>query len=627
MTASRTMDADETLVSQRRATRQMPWAAVAVTVWLLGYAIFMATRFVPALSEPDDNGYFAQGSLLATTGRTWFKAESDAQYIGMHWLLTPDGKYVSRYPPGLAVLIAGVEKVAGWRGAALVNPLMALAGLVGFYLIGRRIVGPWWAVAGVVLLGAMPEYMHHGLGFDSHTGVAFCVIWGLYFLLRWWDEQKAWQAFAAGLVLGCIPTVRYPDVVMGLGVAAFLLVVGRGKWRHIAAAVAGAMLPVAALAIRNHLVMGAFWRTGYALTHEQTGFSWAYFREHAIDYVRTLNSSGVGPVFALGVVGMVWMIASGGRRRWLGVMLAGMTVPMVLLYMAYYWAPGGGMGGGAMTMRFMVPTFAAYVLAGVWVIAQLVRTARPAAQAAVGVTLVGLQLLWGTTDVLQQADRSRATKDGLVRVTDALERTAARGSVIVADQGVLQHLDYVREWKLADASLVRGGGGGPGGMMRGGPGGFFGAPPNGEEESERPSPRQAEKDEARRAKYAGSTRERQNKFAADLVDWAGGAKVYLVGSEQEMKTLLGTGRVRVVERIKLPEPPLAGPGRQGTFGRGGMMPGMRGQQAGGMRRMGAGMFGGPGGPGAGPPMGGGPGGGLMGGFGALTEVVIAEWNQ
>src|SRR5690349_4116661 len=127
---------DETAaVVEAGRRRAVPWAGIVAGVWIVAYAVFMATRFVPALSEPDDNGYFAQGSLIAQTGRSWFVAESDAQYVGMHWLLTPDGKYVSRYPPGLAVVIAGVEKMFGWRGAAMVNPAFAVAGLVGFYLL------------------------------------------------------------------------------------------------------------------------------------------------------------------------------------------------------------------------------------------------------------------------------------------------------------------------------------------------------------------------------------------------------------------------------------------------------------------------------------------------------------
>ena len=66
------------------------------------YAVFLYSQFTPAISEPDDNGYFAQGSLLAQTGQTWFRPESDAQYHGMHWLHEPSGYYVCLYPPGLA---------------------------------------------------------------------------------------------------------------------------------------------------------------------------------------------------------------------------------------------------------------------------------------------------------------------------------------------------------------------------------------------------------------------------------------------------------------------------------------------------------------------------------------------
>jgi hypothetical protein len=179
-----------------------------------------------------------------------------------------------------------------------------------------------------------------------------------------------------------------------------------------------------------------------------------------------------------------------------------------------------------------------------------------------------------------------------------VERVARPGSVVVGDPGVLQQLDYVRKWKLADASLVRD----TMGRMGGPP------PGDGEEEGDRPSPRQVEKEEVRREKYGGTAEEREGKFAADVRAWAGGGKVYLVGSEREVKGMMGEGRVRVVERVKLPgEPTRMGGGR-----RGGMIGGMRGP--GGMRpRMGGPqMFGG-------PPM--------MGGLGGMSEVVIAEWTH
>ena len=106
---------------------------------LLVYVTLLLTRFAPAVSEPDDNGYFAQGTLLVTTGHTWFVPQSDAQYIGMHWLITADGKYISRYPPGLAVVVALVYAVGGYAATTLINPALSLLALIGTYKLARRL--------------------------------------------------------------------------------------------------------------------------------------------------------------------------------------------------------------------------------------------------------------------------------------------------------------------------------------------------------------------------------------------------------------------------------------------------------------------------------------------------------
>src|SRR5438477_11034286 len=53
----------------------LPWLALLVVLALYGW--FLLHHFAPAISEPDDNGYFAQGTLLAQSGRTWFVPVSD----------------------------------------------------------------------------------------------------------------------------------------------------------------------------------------------------------------------------------------------------------------------------------------------------------------------------------------------------------------------------------------------------------------------------------------------------------------------------------------------------------------------------------------------------------------------
>ena len=322
-------------------TRRSPWGFLGLAVILVGYSLLVYRNFAPAITEPDDNGYFAQGSLLAQTGRTWFKAESDAQFIGMHWLVTPSEQYISRYPPGLAVMIAGVYKAFGYKASMLVNPVLSVLALIAMFMLARRLVATGWALAATALLAFNPHFVHHALSGDSHMGVTCFLTWASYFLVRWSQEPKLSLALLAGIFFGVVPTIRYPDSIMAMGVGVFLLLhVTRvpGVWKHYLVFVAGALVPVLPLLIRNQLLLGAFWRTGYALTNEQTGFSWAYFKEHALGYVQMIHSGGVGLLFPLGIIGIASMICMRGTRA-IGAMLALICVPMLLLYMAYYWAP------------------------------------------------------------------------------------------------------------------------------------------------------------------------------------------------------------------------------------------------------------------------------------------------
>jgi hypothetical protein len=472
-------------------------------------------------------------------------------------------------------------------------------------------------------------------------GVTCMLAWSIYFLVRWWQSPSLVSILLAGLCFGCVPTIRYPDAVMGVGVGAFLVMLivgGRGShraesviteetarqeprppasWVHLVTFCIGAFIPILPLLIRNQLLLGAFWRTGYALTNEQTGFSWAYFREHALAYIQALNSGGVGLLLGLGIVGIVSMICYRSSRA-LGVMLALICLPMLLLYMAYYWAPQ--MNSSA-TMRFLLPTFPAYVLAGVWMLATFLKDAPRGARIAVPLSLLLVQCLWGATDLAGETTRIHYSKQMLARVTEKLNEVAAAGDVVVSNNQVLQNLDFVRKWKLADEQLVRGGPGGAGGPG----GGRFGRGMGPDDQDEdAPSPMQRAKREEQQKKYSGSQSDREEKFADDVSRWAGDHNVYLVGSETEVRAGLGDGlgKVKIIARIDPPEaPPTGGPG-------GGMMGRQMGP--GGAINRGRVRFGGPMG-GGGAPMGAGgpmvgrrPGMGMDGPQGD-REMVLAQW--
>lgn len=631
---------------------------------LLLYGLFLALLFAPAICMPDDNGYFAQASLMVREHSTWFVPESNAQYIGMHWLVTPEGKYVSRYPAGLSVFIAAIYATLGWKAAVATNPLLALGALAGLFAFVRRLTattgggqGALWGTLAALVVGLNPTFISHALAGDAHIGVACMLAWAMYSLLRWHEEGTTLHAVLAGICIGVIPTIRYPDVVMyaGLGTFAVWSCLQRGKkaWLQMGVMAAAALLALMPQLVRNQMVLGAFWRTGYALTNEQTGFGWNYFTNNFWLYIRTLASSGVGPMLGASLLGMVALLTI-RRTRGVGLMLLGICLPMLLLYMAYYWSggpgggggargpgggpggpggpggggPGGGMGGGmggAGIMRFLVPTFLAYSAAGVSAVALLVQQLPASARVAVPMVLLVMQGMWALPDALSQTMRVRGQRQNLAAVTSEMQRSIERGSVVVAGPGLLQHLDFVREWKLADGSLVRGGGmggrfGGPGG---GGPGG--GGPDGGRQGQ--PSPMQAEKRTLQAQKYKGTTAERLDQFGSDLEKWAGESKIYVVGTETELRNYGKLGDdLRVVTRVTLPADGGLGMGGPGggpmimPLGPGGPPPGMDGPpQAGEPRFRERDRMGGGGG--------GGGGGGLMnaGNFDGATEVLIAEW--
>jgi 4-amino-4-deoxy-L-arabinose transferase-like glycosyltransferase len=166
----------------------------------------------------DANGYWAQGSLLRQTGHTWFRPENDLQYIGMHWLVTEDGRYFSRYPPGLAVPIALAYGACGPLAYRLFDPLLATLALLGTFLLLRKFVGPWYPLAGVLLLAINPIFNLHAQYHYAHMAAACLLVWGLLFLVRWARNGALKEIFLAGLIFGCVPTVRYPEATFALGV-------------------------------------------------------------------------------------------------------------------------------------------------------------------------------------------------------------------------------------------------------------------------------------------------------------------------------------------------------------------------------------------------------------------------
>ena len=236
-----------------------------------------------------------QASLIVKTGRTWFTPESNAKYIGMHWLLT--GKTsTSAVIRGSGCAGGNRLRAIRWQASVMVNPVLAVLTLIGVYLIGSRLTSPIWGLVTCVLLAVNTAFAVHALTAISHMPVACCLVWGIYLLLRGRIAGELRGYFWRG-DLGCIPTIRYADSVVALGIGIFLLMHIRkfpNIWRHYLATVVRARFRSFRCSCVISCCLARFWRTGYTLTNEESGFGWNYFTQHPPGFLQLLQGSGLG---------------------------------------------------------------------------------------------------------------------------------------------------------------------------------------------------------------------------------------------------------------------------------------------------------------------------------------------
>ena len=259
-----------------------------VVLLVLFHLIFLLAFFEPAISTPDANGYFAQTKLIAREHRTYFETESDIQFVGAHWHRSDDNRYFSKYPPGLPAVLAVVFRIFGPEASLLVNPLMASLSLFALFLICGMWLGEWWGLLAAALFAFNPVANQYSLSADSHTSTLFFLIWALYFIARWEKSHSVLWAFGAGLFLGIIPAIRYPEILFVPAFAVFVLLSlhrYRKARRSAIAGFSGFVIPFGALCLRNQLAFGAFWKTGYSLMTREIGFGWNYFADYSIQYL------------------------------------------------------------------------------------------------------------------------------------------------------------------------------------------------------------------------------------------------------------------------------------------------------------------------------------------------------
>jgi hypothetical protein len=462
-----------------------------------GYLLFSFCAPAPGRPGIDENAYLVAGKNLAQSLTTGFKPGDDYQFVGAMWIRSAAGWYYPKYPFGLPLLNAAPVLLQHREWAFAIAPICTCLAVLGMFFLSRGIVGSFYAVLATIVLAMGPTTLQLSDIPNSHAPALCFVVWGMFFVFRWYRTGERWTGLLAGFLLGFAVTIRYTEALLlfplqsldvlrvdqfiGPGIKPLFKVLGflplgplgvaaiaRLKWKSRRSYLRSAVpilawaAPVGALLIFNKLTLGQL--TGYDQTNESGGFSISYFQAKWDFSVYQMYLFALFFVFPIGLLGLVLMFRG---AKMTAVLLCLWFFPGALLYTAYYW--GNDLPGMAY-LRFLLTLIPPLIIAAMWVL----RTIQPATGGAIAAPLAAGLLtvvatvtgLGGSIDELARQHRGTMNLyDSAQRIIAHAGRNAGAKPMILADDGMfpplLQYLQFMldADWYASDAFVPRVGGG------------------------------------------------------------------------------------------------------------------------------------------------------------------------
>jgi Dolichyl-phosphate-mannose-protein mannosyltransferase len=392
------------LVEREAIWKRLFFLCLAVAI-AAGFGFVLLTYWAPAPSRPgiDENAYLVGGKEIAQHATIGFKPTDDYQYVGAMWLRTAKGWYYPKYPFGTSFL----DAITIWIGGShhrewtfLVSPVCMSLAILGMFFLARAITGSFLGLMGMIVLASCPTTLQLANWPGSHSPALCMVIWGMFFLLRWWQSEKWAYGIAGGLLLGYAVTCRYTEALLlfplypldqvlsdtGLkdahphtwwlliklvrllpvgviGLVALCTVSWKWPRTYLRAA-----LPIIAWGVPVFILVTYNWFamahvTGYDATNESTGFSTHDFLTKWDTTVYQLYLFGLFLILPLGVAGMVMLYGHSWRA---GLLLTLWFVPGGLLYTSYYF--GDGVPPGVTYLRFFLTLLPPVIIGAMWLL-------------------------------------------------------------------------------------------------------------------------------------------------------------------------------------------------------------------------------------------------------------------
>jgi len=211
----------------------------------------------------------------------WFQAGSYAKFDRqardildgrqrLFWIDDATRTDLAQYPPAFPALVALIYKISGDHSAYSVQLVQWFIDLfVSFFLImgiaftafGRRA-----ATVSGFLLALSPLFALYAAYPSTDMPTTWFVLGGNWLLLLAYQRRNIWLALVAGVLLGIACWLRVNPLYLGMGWAIALFVLTAGsralKLKLSGAVLAGTVIVIAPIVIRNYLVFPDFTPTG-----------------------------------------------------------------------------------------------------------------------------------------------------------------------------------------------------------------------------------------------------------------------------------------------------------------------------------------------------------------------------